>query len=486
MHVSDVTNEILNNPRFEGAIDSITWLTDWTDVGFGMAITVVAFLIILVAMFKNVLAAAYCAYPKFWNHVNEAHEKKRDTNALAQVGDMLGNMRGGNIGAVNGSTVGEIIMGVIPDIKRMTDFEGDTIGAKQYFMKAIPQMLICVCLGAFIYNGSYRDVAGRVVDFGTEMLNRTLLEFDPIAMFDDFTGTAGRPVFATDGALKAEEQYANKIAQAYYTSIIGSYDDITTAEQKRALANWSENMAFENVAGIKSNFGQVFEGDSSQFTLAVAMTWSGEQVDPGRISSSTGTVTKDPLTFQFVTQTAVNDITGTISDLSKPQYSYLVVRCTMVKQNEVSANSGITDGEIVIAMGKTSKTIAVNGVNSGVNTYFSGVPSGDRLSLTDNGGKDNNMRVIKAEGNINAGESIPVSWKFTTTDGKGHTYTHVITKVTFVQEDSDVGTGFKTNDPRWSGLTCFSDNGVLVPTGTADTGATPEPVGDGSQPEQPG
>lgn len=486
MHVSDVTNEILNNPRFEGAIDSITWLTDWTDVGFGMAITVVAFLIILVAMFKNVLAAAYCAYPKFWNHVNEAHEKKRDTNALAQVGDMLGNMRGGNIGAVNGSTVGEIVMGVIPDIKRMTDFEGDTIGAKQYFMKAIPQMLVCVCLGAFIYNGSYRDVAGRVVDFGTEMLNRTLLEFDPIAMFDDFTGTAGRPVFATDGALKAEEQYANKIAQAYYTSIIGSYDDITTAEQKRALANWSENKAFENVANIKSNFGQVFEGDSSQFTLAVAMTWSGEQVDPDRISSSTGTVTKDPLTFQYVTQTAVNDITGTISDLSKPQYSYLVVRCTMVKQNETSANSGITDGEIIIAMGGTSKTIAVNSVNSGVNTYFSGVPSGDRLSLTNEGVKDNNMRVIEAEGNVDAGESIPVSWKFTTTDGEGHTYTHVITKVTFVATDEEVGTGFKTNDPRWPDLTCFSDNKVWVPKGTADTGTTPAPAGDGSQSEQPG
>lgn len=475
MHVSDVTNEILNNPRFEGAIESITWLTDWTDVGFGMAITVVAFLIILVAMFKNVLAAAYCAYPKFWNHVNEAHEKKKDTNALAQVGDMLGNMRGGNIGAVNGATVGEIVLGVIPDIKRMTDFEGDTIGAKQYFMKAIPQMLVCVCLGAFIYNGSYRDVAGRVVDFGTEMLNRTLLEFDPIAMFDDFTGTAGRPVFSTDGALKADEQYANKIAQAYYTAIIGAYDDITTAEQKRSLANWSEARAFEIVDGIKGRFSQVFEGDSSKFTIAVAMTWSGEVLDSSRIDNSIGEVTKDPLTFQYAAQTAVDGAVNGVSDLSKPQYSYLIVRCTMVKQNEASASSGASD--CVLYLPVTGSITVQVGANSGSKTYFPATPSSGKLVSTSGRDGDSSRVVIEAYSvpgtTINAGDTENVRWSFVTTDGAGHTYTHTITKVVFVE--SSESARLETSDTRWPELRCTSDNGCLVPQGA-------QPAGDGSEP----
>ena len=72
---SAVTLDILSNPKYAGAISSIRGVTDWIDSGFGMAITMIAFLIIIVAMLKNVLAAAYCAYPKFWDRVDAAHKE---------------------------------------------------------------------------------------------------------------------------------------------------------------------------------------------------------------------------------------------------------------------------------------------------------------------------------------------------------------------------------------------------------------------------
>lgn len=53
MNYSQVTVDILQNPKYAGAIDSVSWLTNWIDSGFGMVITIVAFLIILVAMFKT-------------------------------------------------------------------------------------------------------------------------------------------------------------------------------------------------------------------------------------------------------------------------------------------------------------------------------------------------------------------------------------------------------------------------------------------------
>ena len=87
MNYSQVTVDILQNPKYAGAIDSVSWLTNWIDSGFGMAITLVAFLIILVAMFKNVLAAAYCAYPKFWDRVDAAHKEVESIGWIQQFKD---------------------------------------------------------------------------------------------------------------------------------------------------------------------------------------------------------------------------------------------------------------------------------------------------------------------------------------------------------------------------------------------------------------
>lgn len=175
MNYSQVTVDILQNPKYAGAIDSVSWLTNWIDSGFGMAITLVAFLIILVAMFKNVLAAAYCAYPKFWDRVDAAHKEVESIGWIQQFKDTFMTKD------INSGSFSNAIMRILPNIKTLTDFEGDTVRPKTYFIRAIPQMLLCVIIGAFIYNGYYRDTAAKVVDFGSEMVSRVLLEVDPIA-----------------------------------------------------------------------------------------------------------------------------------------------------------------------------------------------------------------------------------------------------------------------------------------------------------------
>lgn len=343
MNVSQVTNDILNNPRFEGAIDSISWMTDWIDVGFGMVITLVAFLIILVAMLKNVLAAAYCAYPKFWNSVHEAHETKRsnqNTNVFTQMLDMFQGVGSSRGGSINGGSIGQIIMGILPDIKSMTDFESDTLSPKNYFMKAIPQMLVCVILGAFIYNGTYRDVAARVVDFGSTMVERTLLSFDPIAAFDDFTGSAGRPVFASDGATRVEDQRVNKLATNMYTAIIGTYKDITTAEQKRVLADNCEGMA-TLVLDEAYNNSQMPTGlkTDETYSFALKLSWSSADRDT---SAMIGKASSNPDVYQYASCIPISGLSVPTSETHE-SYIYLVAVMQFTKGQAVAANVGYND-----------------------------------------------------------------------------------------------------------------------------------------------
>lgn len=316
MEVTKAAEDILNNPRFEGAIDTIKGVTQWTDVGFATVITFVAFMIICVAMLKNVLAGAYCAYPKFWDHVNEAHKNKQGKGLIQQTVSMFqGGLQGvtGGTGG-GGQSIGDIIYGIIPDVKHMTDFEEGEFSAKHYFMKAIPQMLVCVALGAFIYNGTYRDLAALWVNTGTTLINRTLLEFDPIAMFDNFTGTAGRPVFGSDNGVDQYTRQQNAIATSLYTQVIGTYKDIKSAEQKRLLADACDQEA-KNILNnlLATDYGTllVTVGDTQDtpFTMKYSSTWASKDMSAD-CAAKCGLVKKNPTTYQFAWSTDVATLGG--------------------------------------------------------------------------------------------------------------------------------------------------------------------------------
>lgn len=375
-----VTNDILNNPRFEGAIESISKVTQFTDIGFGIAITFVAFVIILVAMFKNVLAAAYCAYPKFWDHVHESHDAKKDTNFIQQTIDLAKGMgQSGGIGKVNEQSIGMIVMGILPDIKAMTDFNDSTISAKTYFMKAIPQMIVCVCLGAFIYNGSYRDVASLFVDTGTELLNRTLLEWDPIAMFDQITGSAGRPVFTSDNGVDQFTQAQNKIATNLYTACIGTYKDITTAEQKRALADSCDTIAASIVSNIRSENwgGQVLsaQGDSENrpFEMKFRCNWSTTDID---VSSMKGKVSENPTVYQYAEVVSLSKLgISAISSESHPENVYIA--CVMQFTEGVKEVTGGGAPDLTLYLGNSA---------NGNTTYYVSSASGKPVYFNSNPG----------------------------------------------------------------------------------------------------
>lgn len=228
----NAVSDIIMSDEFAGAVDAVKSITGVIDGGFSFFISVVAFFIISVALLRNVLAGCYVAFPKFWDQVDKAHEQRDENKAFF---DTIKGMKD-SYKTASLSTVKQAIFGIIPNIKDLTDFKGENIPPKQYFIKAIPEMIAVVIIGVFIYNGYYRDVTAKVSDVGSTLIERTILEFDPVSTYDTLMNTAGKPVFATDNSIDVLGKFQNKLSNAIYYAIVGKYTDITSANNKANMA----------------------------------------------------------------------------------------------------------------------------------------------------------------------------------------------------------------------------------------------------------
>lgn len=75
-YAADAVVDILENDRFNGVVSTVNKIGRVVDTYFMSFISFVSFFIISAACLRNVLAGAYCVYPKFWDKVDEAHKEK--------------------------------------------------------------------------------------------------------------------------------------------------------------------------------------------------------------------------------------------------------------------------------------------------------------------------------------------------------------------------------------------------------------------------
>ena len=260
----DAIKDIMDNDRFKGAISSISWLTDITDKYFAMAITLVAFFIISASLLKNACAGAYCANPKFWNKVHQAHQKS-DAYTLNSLKNFFG-QRG--YMEVSPSSIMDFILGILPDLQSFTDFENEDVDPKQYFMRSIPQMIMCVIIGVFIYNGYYRDTASVVGSFGAETFERVMASADPVGLADRLYNSTGTPKVASDYDNSPSGKLTNDITHATYKAVMSQYTDINGKNAKSALINSCEATAQDITAALSAYVGTE-DGASYKNTISV-------------------------------------------------------------------------------------------------------------------------------------------------------------------------------------------------------------------------
>lgn len=246
----NAVQDIMNDERFAGAMSSIDWISGFIDHYMTMAITLVAFFIISAALFRNVCAAAYCSNNKFWNKVAEAHEAA-DGASLASIAQGIKGLPSktwGGAGGIKGT-----LLCLVPNIKALTDFDDVDMEPKHYWMKAIPQMLACIVIGVFVYNGYYRDTAAVVGDIGSEVVSRALSSVDASDFVDSVLLTTGTPdnIYEHDTSVLGQMNYA--ISSKLYTAFRAAWD-VSSTEQKTKLMRNCEVMAQELTSNCKEYF----------------------------------------------------------------------------------------------------------------------------------------------------------------------------------------------------------------------------------------
>lgn len=259
----DAIADIMQNERFEGAIESIQGITEFTDVWFTRIITFVAFFIISVSMLRNVLAGAYCANNKFWDKVHEAHETAAATS-FQQLTQNFKSITSKNVGSMS-----KAVLTFIPDIKAWTDFEGDTIEPKAYFMKAIPQMLACIAIGIFIYNGYYRDTAATVGSMGSVLIERTLSSVNPESFVNKLFNTTGWPSWPTENDTSLQGQTELAICKELQSLVASNFSDVDSTQEKAQFVANTANFIRNLTEGDFQKFYDVAEDKEGKYSYKV-------------------------------------------------------------------------------------------------------------------------------------------------------------------------------------------------------------------------
>ena len=260
----NAVEDIMSGDRFQGSIGTIAPVVDFIDKYGIMLISISAFLIITGAMLKNVLAGVYCTNPKLWDKVSEAHQTLSQANMSAAISKLKGFQE------IKPADIGTFLFGIIPNVKAWTDFaeeDGKNIDPKAYFMKSIPNMIICCLIGTFIYNGYYRDTAAVTLGFGAEMFSQALAAADPVGLANRMFNMTGTPDCPSDLLTTRAGKLQNTITHKAYSVILTKFTDITTVEAKAQMITAVD----EQSASIVKNLDKYLDegADANVYTWSV-------------------------------------------------------------------------------------------------------------------------------------------------------------------------------------------------------------------------
>lgn len=336
----DAINEILQDDRFDGAVEQIQWLTKYFDQFSVQVISVCAFLIIAAAFLKNAMAGAYCANSKFWDKVADAHAKKDAMN----ISMIKGYFSGGQYMNTTVAGFKDGLLALIPNVKAFTDFDDADIQPKQYFMKSIPQMCLCVIIGIFIYNGYYRDTAAVVGEFGSEAFTRVMSAASPSEFLDKISSTTGMPTLITDGRRDPLGRILNKIADDGRKAVITEFR-LQTNNQKILASAKVENWVLEILQPKIEPFTLDEVNNawkiSAKTNLVPALDPEDQELPSNEeITGETGT----GIYFMPGPVASDSDLVGDTTAQYRPELSQMYVRTVItVTRTESSggANSGI-------------------------------------------------------------------------------------------------------------------------------------------------
>lgn len=241
-------------------------------IGSAIAVTVISvvgFLIVVSSILKNSCAGLYCANQKFWDKVAVAKTRKIEQSFKDGIGK---DGKGNQITAVLGSAE-TVLLALLPNIKSYTEFDGQNLDPKGYFMKAIPAMVVVVFVGVMIFFGYPTKIAAKFAEVGTNGLDKVLDNFSPSAIVDKFTTQLASAEFPTDGAVDYASKAINTIDNKVFTELVGHVSDMTK-DRKKSIGTDIEKFVRKGAG----DYAQYLNEDL--YSMTVTVGWHATADEP--------------------------------------------------------------------------------------------------------------------------------------------------------------------------------------------------------------
>lgn len=292
------TENNLFNPEYtSGDLSKIAPLVRIGQAVSVCIISIIGFSIVISTVLKQAIHGLYATNPQLWDKVDEVHRMK--------IAESLGKVKGG--GNEISNLLGflqSFIFSLLPNIKAITEFDGDTIDPKTFFTKSLPVACLYMFIGVFIFYGYTTKFGEKISQFGTEVMDNFFLRVDPIEWAQKIPGKIAKANFATDGSQIEFDQHVNKVARKAYQTVQTALSDITKDRQPE-VAKSVEAWVIECM-----NQEPADKCDSAGYDMSYSSTTTKGESDLSRVHN---TVSKDGNTFTYSYQTPLSTFdTGSV------------------------------------------------------------------------------------------------------------------------------------------------------------------------------
>lgn len=374
------TENNLFNPEYtSGDLSKIAPLVRIGQAVSVCIISIIGFSIVISTVLKQALHGLYATNPQLWDRVDEVHRMK--------IAESLGKIKGGGNEITNLlGFLQSFIFSLLPNVKAVTEFDGDTVDPKTFFTKSLPVACLYMFIGVFIFYGYTTKFGEKVSQFGTEVLDNFFLRVDPIAWAQKIPGKIARANFSTDGSQLEFDQHVNKVARKAYQTVQTALPDITK-EKQPAVALEVEQWVIDCMSAEPAD-----KCDSAGYDMSYNAGVSSAEPDLSRVHN---TVSKDGHTFTYAYATPLSSFdTGSVAPVVETNWLRINI---IFKEKAKSEN--FSNVECVMSGGKLREE------NSGERLVIELAP-GDGASLSTGGSAQGKIGGVPVKITYSGGDII--------------------------------------------------------------------------------
>ena len=337
-------------------------------------ISIVGFGIVIFSILKNAMSGLYVVNPTFWDKVDDI--KNQAVNGISgtinDVAGRAGGNGGGNYAAQKVGGVLTFLLGLIPNIKALTDFDdGVPVDKKQYFMKSIPLLIAQIFIGMLIFFGYPAKIAEWIGDGATFAVNAIITNIDPVEVVAGISDEFTVYTLATDGSQIPLEQVVNKMSQEMASVVKTRYSDIEKqpmqetayAIENNLLAQFTDDGSvvatiLGSTEGYNINITAAAQASIPTVSSSYRLVNSGSQVYYAQATNGT---------YSFKYWIQAQSLPMGVPDVSSTDYLVWTITATPVAVSNTSTANLIVCGGIN-STGTTSGTttgFTINGITFG-------------------------------------------------------------------------------------------------------------------------